>query len=466
MANVRAIAGKAASVVGALQLAACAATGPLSEHERASFRHVAPAPARFAPELKFLRPAQGESGASRGAKAGAAAMAFNCLIIPPPFYFGCLAVFAPVGAASGAVIGSIATPGAPADPATARSSQRLIEANSQEVLLRRFSLGVVRFTSYPIVEAAAGSGPGAPDDTPSYAGLAAPDDTVVAELSVLEIDLVSTTGDTEGATFYAQPLLLTVGARLRLVQPGEGRALMTREYHVSRYLKPLTAYARDSSPLRKALDGAIDEIAMLMVHDAFLLQSGGPSRTGEARIPAVRALAPLPSDSCTSTSFGCWASLRVPEVAKRAPEFRWQALAGPAGSAPYDVVYDLWVFGGSDDRLIDGLRVTEYRFERPFEECTRYSWAVRARVRNGDVLRASPWSSAASLRRDQLEFGEDRPVLGAPFRTDCPDAVQKVYCAVEGKFAWRVPSSCNPYDPRAVCRSAGTRPRNQRMRHH
>ena len=443
--NLRAIAGTAASVVAASQLAACATSGPLAEDERARIRQVAPAMARFTPEVSFPVPDKVGPGAAEGAKSGVAAMAYGCIVIPPPFYFGCLAAMAPVGAVAGALIVSAipALPSPGTSPASSRSDPSIQHESAQDTLKRRFSQGVARFTSYPVIDAAADRGPGAPDDVPSYAGLPAPPGTVVAELSVLEIDLASATGDTEGATFYTRPLLLTVDAKLRLVLPDGGRVLMTREYRVSRYLKPLTAYVRDGSPMRKALDGAIDEIAMLMVHDAFLLQSGGTVRTSEARIPAVRALAPLPSESCNFASFGCWASNRVPEVAERSPEFRWQAPAGSAGKAPQGVVYDLWVFGGGDDRLVDGLRVTEYRFERPFEACTRYSWAVRARVRNGDVVRASPWSSAASLRRDQLEISDDRPVVGAPFRTDCPDAVQKVYCAVDGKYAWRASSSCD-----------------------
>jgi len=79
-------------------------------------------------------------------------------------------------------------------------------------------------------------------------------------------------------------LHLELGVRMRLVRPSDGVTLMTREYSVARDGQFIQEYD-DGTRLLQAIAGAVDEVATLMVDDAFLLHPTG-------RAPAAHTVPP------------------------------------------------------------------------------------------------------------------------------------------------------------------------------
>jgi hypothetical protein len=244
-----------------------------------------------------------------------------------------------------------------------------------------------------------------------------------------------------GEDYASRPLRIGLSARLRLVRPSDGTTVMIKHYIVARYAGRIEEYADDGARLLQAIAGAIEEVATLMVDDAFLLRSDSAS-AGGARAPAVTALEPLPSGPCFATGYDCWAIIRVPKLDTASPRFRWKPFpepghleTAPGLRAARNIVYDLWVFGGHDDRVVEGLTSTEHTLERPLTHCRRYSWAVRARFDTDAGPRTVEWSSASRIYREPFgrpewsmvsgflssAFGEGvRPTFGAPFITPCP----------------------------------------------
>jgi hypothetical protein len=224
-------------------------------------------------------------------------------------------------------------------------------------------------------------------------------------------------------------LRITLNAHMRLVRPSDGKTLATRNYSVARFGRRIHEYHdEDGAPLLRAVAGAVDEVAVQMVDDAFLLRSDVVSAAG-VRLPAVTALEPLPSGTCFSPStYDCWVFYRVPTLNTVSPRFRWKPFPEPRHleAAPWlhtarNLVYDLWIFGGDDDRVVEGLTSTEHTLERPLSSCARYSWAVRARFDTDAGPRTVEWSTASGLfSRTDLQTGRERPTFGAPFITACP----------------------------------------------
>lgn len=386
-------------------LAACAAHGPLDEAERSRIRVVAPAPARFPPKVEFKVPPDKAKGAAKGAAAGIAGAAYWSLICGP-FYGACFAVFAPAGAVAMAAFGAAVTPSNEVPQTMVeRARSHLGAPDVQQLLMQRFSERVIRLTSHTIDPSASKHGPQSTTDVPSYSGVAAGEGTLVAELAVQS---VSATVDATEA------LRIGLDARMRLVRPSDGATLLTRYYAVARHGRFLKEYEDDGARLLQAIAGAVDEVATLMVDDAFLLRSGPASDT---TAPAVAPLEPLPSGACVAAGDDCRAFRRVPRLDTSSPKFRWTAFPEPAHleAAPWlrtarNVVYDLWIIGGDDDRLVEGITSTEHTLERPLSHCRRYSWAVRARFETEAGTRSVRWNT-----------GDGSPgSSGSPFIIACP----------------------------------------------
>jgi hypothetical protein len=270
---------------------------------------------------------------------------------------------------------------------------------------------------------------------PSYSGLATDKETLVAEVVVTAVGatLVEPV-ELFGSAYESRPLRVLLSGRMRLVRATDGATLMTREYLVGRYARRIQEYQTDGTLLVRAVAGAVDEIATLMVDDAFLLRPDVVGPGGASR-PVVTALEPLPGGGCITTGFDCWAFIPVRPLATASPTFRWKPFPEPEHLATTpglravrNVVYDLWVFGGDDDRVVEGLKTTHHVLERPLVPCMRYSWAVRARFDTDAGPRTVEWSTASSMHGSA--FGAAlRPTFGAPFTTPCPaktDAVQPV----------------------------------------
>jgi len=407
-------------------LSGCASFAPLDEAERARIRVVAPAAARFAPTVEFKVP----PGKAGGAAAAGTEMVLRgtqiCVffIYTGPGFLGCLAAFGGTGAA----IGAAATPSSEGlDAMVERARSYLGAPDVQQLLMQRFSERVTRLTSHTIDLSASKHGAQSPTDAPSYTGTAASEDTLVAEVAVefVGATLVEPV-EFFGTDYASRPLRVTVNARMRLVRPSDGKTLITRHYSVARYGRRLQEYQEDGTRLLQAIAFAIDEAATLMVDDAFLLQSDAVSAAG-VRVPAVTALEPLPSGTCLWLAYDCWAFNRVPTLNTVSPKFRWKPFPEPRhlDAAPWlrtarNFVYDLWIFGGDDDRVVEGLTSTEHTLERPLAYCARYSWAVRARFDTDAGPRTVEWSTASGLSRTDLQPGHVRPTFGAPFITACP----------------------------------------------
>jgi hypothetical protein len=406
---------------------------PLDEAERAGIRVVAPAAARFAPTVEFRIPPGKVGGAAAAGAGGAIGAASACLALAPlgmgSFYVACLAAFAPAAIVGSAALGAAATPASEGlEGAIQRARNHLGAPDVQQLLVQRFSERVASLTPHRIVPEALKLGPQSLNDTPSYSA-ADGSGTVVAEVAVQSVGAtLAEPFDFFGPDYAARPLRVAVSGRIRLVRPTDGATIMTRYYSVARYAGRLHEYDDDGAKLLLAVAGAVEEVAMLMVDDAFLLRSyaAGPA----AGAAGVTALEPLPGGACLFVaSYDCWAFNRVPTLDTASPRFRWRPFpesshleAAPWLRSAHNLVYDLWIFGGDDDRIVEGLKSTEHRLERPLAHCRRYSWAVRARFDTDAGPRTVEWSSGSVLPRTQLLAGQERPTFGAPFITPCPVA--------------------------------------------
>jgi hypothetical protein len=407
-------------------LSGCASLAPLDEKERARVVLVAPAAAQFAPDIDFKVPPGRIIGGAAASGAAVGFAAFLCLVYPA-VYPACVAALAPAGLVVG--LGAVGAAGTPSneglDKMIQRARGRLGASDVQQLLVQRFSEGTARLTPHRIVAAAGRFGPRSPTDTPVYAG-AVPGDTTVAELVVESVSATLVEPiEFFGPDYASRPLRITLSARIRLVRASDGTSLMTKRYLVARYAGRLHEYDQDAASLLRVVASAVEEVAIRMVDDAFLLRS---DRSGfGVRAAAVTALEPLPSATCLGLAYDCWAFNRVPQLDTLSPRFRWRPFPEPGHleAAPWlrtvrKLVYDLWIFGGEDDRIVEGLASSEHTLERPLTPCRRYSWAVRARFDTDAGPRTVEWSSASVFPRTQLETGRERPTFGAPFITPCP----------------------------------------------
>jgi hypothetical protein len=413
-------------------LSGCASVAPLDEAERAGIRVVAPAAARFAPTVEFKIPPGKVGGAGAAATGGAIGAASACLgvLAMGPFYAVCLAAFAPAAIVGSAAFGAAATPSNDGlEGVIERARKHLGAPDVQQLLVQRFSERVARLTPHGIGPEALKLGPQSLNDRPSYPGAADGSGTLVAELAVESLGAsLAEPFEFFGPDYAARPLRVAVSGRIRLVRPTDGASIMTRHYSVARYAARLHEYDDDGARLLLAVAGAVEELAMLMVDDAFLLRSYAARPAAGAA--GVTALEPLPSGACFFVaSYDCWVFHRVPTLDTASPRFRWTQFpeSGHLEAAPWlrsarNLVYDLWIFGGDDDRIVEGLTSTEHTLERPLAHCRRYSWAVRARFDTDAGPRTVEWSSASVFPRTQLQAGQERPTFGAPFITPCPVA--------------------------------------------
>jgi hypothetical protein len=411
-------------------LSGCASFATLDEAERARVQVVAPAAARFAPTVEFKIPPGKVDGAAAAAISGAGGAAAACLgvLAIAPAYALCLAAFLPPAMVAGAAFGAAATPSSEGIEAMMQRARGYLGApDMQQLLVQRFSERVARATSHRIVPDALELGPQSPNERPSYSSAADGKGTLVAEVAVEWVGAtLAERSDFFGPDYAVRPLRVGVDGRMRLVRPSDGATLMIKYYSVARYAGRIQEYEHDGGKLLLAVAGAVEEVATLMVDDAFLLRSDVASST--ARVPMVAPLEPLPSGGCFFVaSYDCWAFHRVPRLDTASPRFRWGPFPEPGHleAAPWlrsarNLVYDLWIFGGDDDRIVEGLTSTEHRLERPLAQCRRYSWAVRARFDTDAGPRTVEWSTAAAFPRTQMQTGAERPTFGAPFITPCP----------------------------------------------
>lgn len=412
----------------------CAAVAPLDEAERARVRVVAPAPARFPPKVQFnMPPGKAEGAAAVGTSASAGAlfgMGTLCLAFPAA-YAACVSALAPAMFGATALAAGAGAAGTPEseglEPRIARARGHLAAPDVQQLLMQRFSERVTRLTSHTIDLSASKHGPLSPTDAPTYSGTAAGEGTLVAEVAVgfVGATLVEPF-ELFGTDYASRPLRIGLSAHMRLVRPSDGTTVMTRYYFVARYGRRIQEYHDDGARLLQAVAAAVDEVATLMVDDAFLFRSDAAS-AGGAYGPAVTTLEPLPSSPCLATGYDCWAFNRVPRLDTASPRFRWKPFPEPGHletaprlRAARNIVYDLWVFGGDDDRVVEGLKTTEHTLERPLVHCMRYSWAVRARFDTDAGPRTVEWSTASAMHRSAFVNPAVRPTFGAPFITPCP----------------------------------------------
>lgn len=342
---------------------------------------MAPAAAQFPPEL-HLGSLDKVGGAALGAAGAAAYAAPLCVFL---VYTGPGVAFCLAAVGAGAVASAAVSPSREdLEMARERVRSRVGASDVQQLLAQRFSDRVTRLTPLTIDPGAGRTSEG----------------TLVAELAVVSI--------ATGLAGSSRRLELRLGARMRLVRPSDGVVLMTRDYQAARYGRFIQEYDDDRSRLLQAIAGAVDEVATLMVDDAFLPRA--------AAAPALEALAPLPGGRCLTAGHDCWAFQRVPQLETASPTFRWKPF--PGAERARNVTYDLWVFGGEDDRFVAGLRTTEHTLELPLAACMRYSWAVRARFDTDAGPRIVAWSTASALI-GQGSVTQLWPTFGAPFMTPC-----------------------------------------------
>jgi hypothetical protein len=380
-----------------LWLAGCASVAPLDEAERARIRVVVPVGALSAPQVDFKAPPGRGTGAAMGVAGGAGSVAHLCLPWGT-FAPAGMVMLAPVVVATGAIGAAVVPSNEGLEPMIERARGQLGGAGDlQKLLAQRFAERVQRLTPYAVDAAAGGSVEGA----------------VVANLAVRFVGATLTEpAELFGPAYASRPVRLVLLGSMELVRRHDGATLFSRNYLVGRYARRLQEYQKDGGLLLRAVAGAVDELATLMVDDAFLL------RADAAAVPGIAptALEPSPGRPCLGIGLDCWSFLKVKQLERTSPTFRWQVLSPPQGAR--NVVYDLWIFGGDDDRLIEGLTGTEHALERPLAPCTRYSWAVRARFDTDAGPRATDWSSASAVHKSAFGSGL-RPAFGSPFITPC-----------------------------------------------
>jgi hypothetical protein len=389
-------------------LAGCAAVAPLAEEERMRIRVVAPAAAPFPPKVAFDIPPGKLQGAATAAGSAAGATLYFCALVP--LYCPAFAAIAPAMILGFGAAGAAAAPSNQGLESAVEQVRRDLGApDVQQLLVRRFAERVTRLTSYSI----------------DSGGMAGAGNTLVAELA---IDFVGATlvepVELFGQDYASRPLRVRMDATMRLVRPSDGATLMTRQYFVGRYGRRIQEYQDDGARLARAIAAAVDELATLMVDDAFLLRS--ESAGANAFGSTVRALEPAPSGACLAPGYDCWAFLRVPALDTTSPRFRWETFPQPQHlqNAPWlrtarNLVYDLWIFGGDDDRVVEGLQSTEHTLEQPLAPCMRYSWAVRARFDTDAGPRTVDWSTAAPFHKSTFTNPAVRPAFGTPFIVPC-----------------------------------------------
>ncbi len=407
----------------------CAAVAPLDEPERARIRVVAPVAARFTPKVEFNVPPGKAEGAATWAAGGVVGSAAVGALHCGPFVGACFALVVPITVVSSAVVGAAGTPSSEGlEVLVGRAHSHLGATDVQQLLVQRFAVRAARLTPYRIVPGTNEFGPQSFTDEPSYSSMSVPEGAVVAEVAVgfVGATLIEPF-ELFGADYASRPLRIRVVGRMRLVRPSDNTAILTQVYVVERYARRIQEYQNDGTLLLKAVAGAIDEVATLMVDDAFLLRLESAGGGGYTYRPSEVALEPLPARPCLQPGFDCWLLFRVPTLSTASPRFRWKPIPEPGHletdpwlRAARNPVYDLWIFGGDDDRVVEGLKTTEYVPERPLAECMRFSWAVRARFDTDAGPRALEWSSASSIPRRAFMPGHQRPTFGAPFITPCP----------------------------------------------
>lgn len=378
-------------------LAGCAAVAPLEEAERARIRVVVPVPAAIAPEVDIRRPPGQGEGAAVGLASGTASIAYACVPFAP-YAPACMVILSPLLLATTAIGAATVPSNEGLEPMLERARAHLGgTGDMQKLLAERFADRVSRLTPYAVAAEADERAEG----------------VVVAHLALHGIGAtLAEPAEAFGPDYASRPVRLLVHGVMKLVRRSDGATLLEREYLVQRYGRPLQEYEKDGTPLLRAVAGAIDEIAAQMVDDAFLLRADAAAAPGIA----PRALEPGPGRPCLGIGVDCWSFLKVKVLDSASPTFRWEALPPPAGAR--NLVYDLWIFGGEDDRLVEGLTGTEHVLDRPLAPCTRYSWAVRARFDSVEGPRAVDWSTASAFHKST--FGTQvRPAFGAPFITPC-----------------------------------------------
>lgn len=403
-------------------LSGCAAFAPLHEKDRMRIRAVAPAVAQFPPTVEFKTPPGKPEGSAIAAGGAAGAGALWCVLIPPycPAFLG-IAPATIVGFGAAGAAGSPSNEGL--DAMIGRVRSHLGERDVQQLLMQRFSQKVTLLTPYTLDLRAVTKGPQSRDEAPNYSGIGAAEGTLVAEVAIGFVGATLVEPFQLFGTDYAsRPLRIVIVARMRLVRPSDGAALMTRYYIVGRYGRRILEYHDNDAWLPKAIAAAVDEVATLMVDDAFLLHSDAAGSDLK-----VTPLEPTPSGACLATGYDCWAFLRVPALGTVSPRFSWEPFPQPKHleNAPWlragrNFVYDLWIFGGDDDRVVEGLKTTEHTLERPLAPCMRYSWAVRARFDTDAGPRAVDWSTSSALHKSTFTNPALRPTFGTPFITPCP----------------------------------------------
>jgi hypothetical protein len=404
-------------------LSGCAAFAPLDEKDRTRIRVVAPTAAQFPPTVEFKTPPGKPEGSAMAAGGAAGAGALWCVLIPP--YCPAFLAIAPATIVGFGAAGAAGTPANEGlDAMIGRVRSHLGARDVQQLLMQRFSQKVTLLTPYALDLRAATKGPQSTDDAPSYSGIAAEEGTLVAEVAIgfVAATLVEPF-QLFGTDYASRPLRIVIGARMRLVRPSDGALLMTRHYVAGRYGRRIKEYHDNDARLPNAIAAAVDEVATLMIDDAFLLHSDAAGTT-DLTVPVLE---PVPGGACLATGYDCWAFLRVPTLDTASPRFRWEPFpqSKHLENAPWlrtarNFVYDLWIFGGDEDRLVEGLKTTEHTLERPLAPCMRYSWAVRVRFDTRVGPRAIDWSTSSAFHKSAFTNPALRPTFGTPFITPCP----------------------------------------------
>jgi hypothetical protein len=364
------------------------ASAPLDEAARARMDAVAPVAAQYPPQILGKLPqGKGEAAVAGGGLTAlySSQLCVWLLYAGPAAIVGCMAAFGGAGAAIGAAV----TPSnEPLKPKLEFARSKLGEPDVQQLLARRFSEHAARFTAYKVEPGANALGPRSPNEEPTYSAAGMSERTVVAELAVQSI---------ETQLDKTQTLRIIARARMRLVRTSDGAMLLRRHYTAYRTGGFIHEYEDDPLGIARLVASAVDEVATLMVDDALLRWSDAAADS--ARLPQVTPLEPEAAGPCFFTSSECRVFLRTPKVDTARPTFRWKPFpspqdleAAPGLRAARDYVYDVWIFGGEESRLVEGLRATEHTLERPLAACLTYRWAVRARFDTDAGRRAVPWS--------------------------------------------------------------------------
>lgn len=388
-------------------------------------------PAQYVPRTNFATFAKSKpTGAAKGAAVAGGTVAVVTTAMATPYTAILVPFFVAVGAASGAVAGTLGTmPAEKVQEIESAISGAVAKLDAQRALAERLTT-IVQQENWIRLRAVNAMGPTAAAESPAYAALRPVGIDTVLEVAVSEIGFEdSGCGVVTGWNYdfcrnkTQKSLIFFMLAQARLVRVADGTELFARQF---RYQSPWREAAQwaanDGRLLAEEFEGAYRDLADRINDEALLVTPIAlptpsiflpwgdplfgvcwlaPIYPKVERVSLSKALLSKPDDMCPRApmGFGIVDSLR--------PRLRWSSFPRDLDRAKLDsallhkisdVTYDLkiWEIEGCErNKLVyerTSLSAPEHQLENPLKPGQRYYWSFRARFTVNDQPMATHWA--------------------------------------------------------------------------